>query len=65
MGGEVIIITSDPDVTTPVDPNQVNAPKAKQKVSVSQIGFKFSDDATPRQIADAVYSVLESAKRLV
>ncbi len=67
MGGEVVIITSDPDALPEPHPDDLVTKAAralKPKVSVSQIGFKYSDDATPRQIADAVYNVLENAKRL-
>ena len=64
MGGEVIIIGQDPDVTTPVDPNTTNAPKSKQMFSVTQFGLKYTDNATPRQIAEAVFQVLDAAKKL-
>lgn len=67
MGGEVIIIAQDPDAVPAPHPDDLankSAQAPKSKVSVTQIGFKYSDDATPRQIAEAVYRALETAKNL-
>lgn len=66
MGGEVIIISQDPDVRTP-DPDtslQLHTAPKHPRCQVTQTTIKFSDEATTEDITRAVRQVLNTAEAM-
>lgn len=59
MGGEVIIITQDPDARTPDTP-----PEPTPKVQLANVSILFSDFAHPSEVANAVNQVLTLAQQV-
>ncbi len=62
MGGEVIIITQDPDFTGDSSNNVVARPITK--VRVTNIQMRYSDFAHPQDVAAAVHKVLAAANEV-
>lgn len=58
MGGEVIIITADPDARADPDENRSDRPK----VQVSALQLFYSDQAAPSDVASAVHQALTLAR---
>ncbi len=65
MGGEVIIITQDPDDQPPTGtPEQTGArlfsePRRKPKLALTNVHLSFDDNATAEDISTAVRRVLD------
>jgi hypothetical protein len=60
MGGEVIIITQDPDLRTPpTDPPKTVT--VTSKVTLAQVNLKFTDEASAADIGHAVQRALSIA----
>lgn len=58
MGGEVIIITQDPDLRDSPNPQPI------PKLQVSEIKLLYSDYASPAEVSAAVHQVLQAAQNI-